>query len=75
LNTQARQAHGDVLMRETTAPARLIVPAAHSPFTLEAEMKKTPTLDHIALTAPNLDELVERLTSAFGMVRAKSCGG
>ncbi|MFI4976845.1 MAG: VOC family protein [Caulobacterales bacterium] len=31
-------------------------------------MKKTPTLDHIALTVPNLDGLVERLTSAFGMV-------
>ncbi|HVM99151.1 MAG TPA: VOC family protein [Caulobacteraceae bacterium] len=31
-------------------------------------MNKTPTLDHIALTAPNLDELVDRLTGAFGMV-------
>lgn len=31
-------------------------------------MKKTPTLDHIALTVPNLDALVERLTGAFGMV-------
>ncbi len=27
-----------------------------------------PTLDHIALNTPNLDALVERLTSAFGMV-------
>jgi hypothetical protein len=31
-------------------------------------MNKTPTLDHIALTAPNVDELVERLSGAFGMV-------
>lgn len=31
-------------------------------------MKNAPTLDHIAFTVPNLDELVERLTSAFGMV-------
>jgi len=31
-------------------------------------MTKSPTLDHIAFTVPNLDELVERLTSAFGMV-------
>ena len=31
-------------------------------------MRNTPTLDHIAFTVPNLDELVERLTAAFGMV-------
>ncbi len=31
-------------------------------------MKATPTLDHIALTVPDLGGLVERLTSAFGMV-------
>jgi len=31
-------------------------------------MPKTPSLDHIALTTPHLDELVDRLTSAFGMV-------
>jgi hypothetical protein len=31
-------------------------------------MTKTPSLDHIALTVPDLDGLVERLTSAFGMV-------
>lgn len=31
-------------------------------------MKKTPALDHIALTVPDLDALIERLTSAFGMV-------
>ncbi len=31
-------------------------------------MQKPPSLDHIALTAPNLDQLVERLVSAFGMV-------
>ncbi len=31
-------------------------------------MQKQPTLDHIALTAPNLEALVDRLTSAFGMV-------
>ncbi len=31
-------------------------------------MSQTPTLDHIALTAPDLDALVERLTGAFGMV-------
>jgi catechol 2,3-dioxygenase-like lactoylglutathione lyase family enzyme len=29
---------------------------------------KTPAFDHIALTVPNLDEQVERLTAAFGMV-------
>jgi len=28
----------------------------------------SPALDHIALTVPNLDEQVDRLTSAFGMV-------
>jgi catechol 2,3-dioxygenase-like lactoylglutathione lyase family enzyme len=28
----------------------------------------SPALDHIALTVPNLDDQVERLTSAFGMV-------
>ena len=27
-----------------------------------------PALDHIALTVPNLDDQIERLTSAFGMV-------
>jgi len=27
-----------------------------------------PTLDHIALTTPDLDALVERLSGAFGMV-------
>jgi catechol 2,3-dioxygenase-like lactoylglutathione lyase family enzyme len=27
-----------------------------------------PTLDHIALTAPHLDRLIDRLTGAFGMV-------
>ena len=31
-------------------------------------MKKTPTFDHIALTVPDLDALIDRLTSAFGMV-------
>jgi catechol 2,3-dioxygenase-like lactoylglutathione lyase family enzyme len=31
-------------------------------------MKKTPILDHIAFTVPNLDELIERLTAAFGMI-------
>ena len=31
-------------------------------------MTTTPGLDHIALTVPNLDEQVQRLTSAFGMV-------
>jgi catechol 2,3-dioxygenase-like lactoylglutathione lyase family enzyme len=28
----------------------------------------TPGIDHIALTVPNLDEQVDRLTNAFGMV-------
>ena len=28
----------------------------------------TPEIDHIALTVPNLDDQVDRLTSAFGMV-------
>ena len=28
----------------------------------------TPGIDHIALAVPNLDEQVDRLTSAFGMV-------
>ncbi|HLF78890.1 MAG TPA: VOC family protein [Dehalococcoidia bacterium] len=31
-------------------------------------MTTTPAFDHIALTVPDLDEQVERLTSAFGMV-------
>ena len=31
-------------------------------------MKQAPTLDHIALTVPDLAGLVERLTGAFGMV-------
>ena len=31
-------------------------------------MNDAPKLDHIALTAPNLDELVDRLTTAFGMI-------
>ena len=31
-------------------------------------MKTTPIFDHIALTVPNLDEQIERLTDAFGMV-------
>jgi catechol 2,3-dioxygenase-like lactoylglutathione lyase family enzyme len=30
-------------------------------------MTATPLFDHIALTVPNLDEQVERLTEAFGM--------
>jgi catechol 2,3-dioxygenase-like lactoylglutathione lyase family enzyme len=28
----------------------------------------TPGIDHIALTVPDLDEQVDRLTSAFGMI-------
>jgi len=36
---------------------------------LEKEMHViTPGIDHIALTVPDLDEQVDRLTSAFGMV-------
>jgi catechol 2,3-dioxygenase-like lactoylglutathione lyase family enzyme len=31
-------------------------------------MKEKPTFDHIAFTVPDLDALVDRLTSAFGMV-------
>ena len=31
-------------------------------------MTPSPALDHIALTVPNLDDQVERLTTAFGMV-------
>ena len=31
-------------------------------------MLKTPSLDHIALTVPDLDALIERLTADFGMV-------
>ena len=31
-------------------------------------MTPTPVFDHIALTVPNLDEQVERLTVSFGMV-------
>jgi catechol 2,3-dioxygenase-like lactoylglutathione lyase family enzyme len=31
-------------------------------------MKSTPAFDHIAVTVPDLDEQVERLTGAFGMV-------
>jgi catechol 2,3-dioxygenase-like lactoylglutathione lyase family enzyme len=35
----------------------------------------SPELDHIALTVPDLDEQVERLTSAFGMeVRVRMPG-
>ena len=31
-------------------------------------MTASPALDHIALTVPNLDDQVDRLTSAFGLV-------
>jgi catechol 2,3-dioxygenase-like lactoylglutathione lyase family enzyme len=31
-------------------------------------MTASPALDHLALTVPNLDDQVERLTTAFGMV-------
>lgn len=31
-------------------------------------MKRIPALDHIALTVPDLEGLVERLTGEFGMV-------
>ena len=31
-------------------------------------MKEKPTFDHIAFTVPDLEALVERLTTAFGMV-------
>ena len=31
-------------------------------------MTTSPALDHIALTVPNLDDQIERLTTAFGMV-------
>ncbi|HEX5586426.1 MAG TPA: VOC family protein [Acidimicrobiia bacterium] len=31
-------------------------------------MTASPALDHMALTVPNLDDFVDRLTSAFGMV-------
>ena len=37
-------------------------------------MKNTPTLDHIALAVPNLDELVERLMGAFGMILETRAG-
>ena len=33
-----------------------------------AEGTASPALNHVALTVPNLDEQVDRLTSAFGMV-------
>jgi catechol 2,3-dioxygenase-like lactoylglutathione lyase family enzyme len=35
---------------------------------MEDEMTTTPAFDHIALTVPDLDEQVERLTATFGMV-------
>jgi catechol 2,3-dioxygenase-like lactoylglutathione lyase family enzyme len=35
---------------------------------MEEAMNTTPAFDHIALSVPNLDEQVERLTGAFGMV-------
>jgi hypothetical protein len=35
---------------------------------MEEKMQTTPAFDHIALTVPNLDEQVERLAGAFGMV-------
>jgi catechol 2,3-dioxygenase-like lactoylglutathione lyase family enzyme len=31
-------------------------------------MTTKPVLDHLALAVPNLDQLVKRLTGAFGMV-------
>jgi catechol 2,3-dioxygenase-like lactoylglutathione lyase family enzyme len=31
-------------------------------------MTKTPTLDHIAFTTPDLDQLVDRLADDFGML-------
>jgi hypothetical protein len=31
-------------------------------------MTTTPALDHIALSVPNLDDQVERLTTGFGMI-------
>jgi catechol 2,3-dioxygenase-like lactoylglutathione lyase family enzyme len=34
---------------------------------MEMAMTETPVLDHVAFSVPNLDELVERLTGAFGM--------
>jgi Glyoxalase/Bleomycin resistance protein/Dioxygenase superfamily len=33
-----------------------------------AAVTASPALDHIALTVPNVDDLVERLITAFGMV-------
>ena len=43
-------------------------PASSQPYRSEPPMTTSPALDHIALTVPNLDDLVERLTTAFGMV-------
>jgi hypothetical protein len=34
----------------------------------ESAVTPTPAFDHMALTVPNLDQHVERLTSSFGMV-------
>ena len=31
-------------------------------------MTASPALDHLALTVPDLDEQIDRLTSAFGMI-------
>ena len=37
-------------------------------MTAEGTHMITPGIDHIALTVPDLDEQIERLTTAFGMV-------
>src|SRR5689334_4266296 len=40
----------------------------------EADMTKQPTFDHIALMVPNLPEVVERLSGAFGMTVEMNAG-
>ena len=35
---------------------------------IEDEMKSTPTFDHIAFTAPDLEQQVDRLVGAFGFL-------
>jgi hypothetical protein len=56
-----RAGRGDDLVSPPLVPSR-------DNDRIGAAVTGSPALDHIALTVPNLDDLVERLTSAFGMV-------
>jgi Cyclic nucleotide-binding domain/Glyoxalase/Bleomycin resistance protein/Dioxygenase superfamily len=58
------------LARFRCAGAQPIAVAPYSPRAnqIGGPMTASPALDHVALTVPNLDDHVERLTAAFGMV-------